>query len=135
MSCENKLNKMFRLAKIIGGISSDLYPTNRSTASDWMKSAEGWTAELKAWKQSLPAFLEPTNVDPSILVPIFQRQSTVLRLANRPSLLSNFGDLSRRQGLPQKESEGSLKECIDAAIVVVDTVNSFIEEGEMCKAF
>lgn len=108
-----------------------------------MKSAERWTAELKAWKESLPAFLEPTKVDPSILVPIFQRQSTVLRLAyahaltlaNRPSLLNNFGDLSRRQGLPQKETEGSLRECIDAAILVVDTVNGFIEEGKMCKAF
>jgi hypothetical protein len=108
-----------------------------------MKSAERWTSELKAWKESLPAFLEPAKVDPSILVPIFQRQSTVLRLAyahalilaNRPSLLNNFGDLSRRQGLPQTEPEGSIKECIDAAILVVDTVNGFIEEGKMCKAF
>jgi hypothetical protein len=108
-----------------------------------MKSAERWTAELKAWKESLPAFLDPTKVDPSILVPVFQRQSTVLRLAyahalilaNRPSLLNNFGDLSRRQGLPQTEPEGSLKECVDAAILVVDTVNGFIEDGKMCKAF
>lgn len=49
--------------------------------------------------------------------------------------MKKFGDLSRRQGLPQKEPEGSLKECIDAAILVVDTVNGFIEEGKMCKAF
>lgn len=77
------------------------------------------------------------------MVPIVQRQSTVLRLAyahalilaNRPSLLNNFADLSRLQSLPQGEPEGSLKECIDAAILVVDTVNGFIEEGKMCKAF
>jgi hypothetical protein len=37
--------------------------------------------------------------------------------------------------LPQTKPEGSLKECIDAAILVVDTVNGFIEEGKMCKAF
>lgn len=108
-----------------------------------MKSAERWTAELKSWKESLPAFLEPEKVDPSILVPIFQRQSTVLRLAyahalilaNRPSLLNNFGDLSRRQDLPLGEPDGSLKECIDAAVLVVDIVNGFIEEGKMCKGF
>ena len=58
-----------------------------------------------------------------------------LILANRPSLLNNFGDLSRRQRLHQTDPEGSLKECIDAAILVVDTVNGFIEEGKMCKAF
>ena len=108
-----------------------------------MKSAERWTSELKAWKESLPAFLEPSKVDPAILIPVFQRQSTVLRLAyahalilaNRPSLLHNFGDLSRRQEFPKTEPEGSLKECIDAAILVVETVNGFIEEEKMHKAF
>ncbi len=75
------------------------------TASKWPESAERWTGELKTWKESLPAFLEPAKVDPSVLIPIFHRQSTVLRLpyahalilANRSSLLNNFGELSRRQ--------------------------------------
>jgi hypothetical protein len=132
-----------RLAKIIGGISSDLYPTNRKEGTAWMESAQRWTAELKAWKESLPAFLEPAKVDPSMLIPIFQRQSTVLRLAyahalilaNRSSILNNFADLSRRQGLVEEGLEGRLKECIDAAISVVETVNRFIEEGKLSRAF
>lgn len=132
-----------RLAKIIGGISSDLYPTNRKEGMAWSESAQRWTAELKAWKESLPAFLEPAKVDPSMLIPIFQRQSTVLRLAyahalilaNRSSILNNFADLSRRQDLLEEGLEGSLKECIDAAMLVVETVNRFIHEGKLSRAF
>ncbi|KAL3417444.1 Activator of stress genes 1 [Phlyctema vagabunda] len=132
-----------KLARIVGRISTDLYPTNKPADAEWIELAEQYTEELRAWKESLPAFLEPTKVDPSILIPIFQRQSTVLRLAyahalilaNRQSLLSNFADLSRRQEVPDARVEASLKECIDAAFLVVDTVNSFIEHRQLFKAF
>jgi hypothetical protein len=108
-----------------------------------METAQNITAELKAWKESLPPFLEPDKVDPTMLIPIFQRQSTVLRLAylnalilvNRPSLLSNFADLNRSQNPPSGKLEPSLKECIDAASAVVETVNGFIEQSRMRKPF
>lgn len=132
-----------RLVRIVGKISSDLYPTNKNPGTDWMQTAQQITAELKAWKESLPPFLEPEKVDPTMLIPIFQRQSTVLRLAylnalilaNRPSLLSNFADLNRSQDPPSGELESSLKECIDAASAVVETVNGFIEQSRMRKPF
>ncbi|KAH7395613.1 fungal-specific transcription factor domain-containing protein [Cadophora sp. MPI-SDFR-AT-0126] len=132
-----------RLAKIIGGISTDLYPTNRADDGAWQHSAERWTSELKAWKESLPAFLNPSKVDPSMLISIFQRQSTVLSLAyahalilaNRPALLSNFADLTKRTELPQEEPSNSLKECIAAALIVVDTVTDLIEEKKMRHSF
>lgn len=135
--------QIHRLVKIVGKISSDLYPTNKNPSTDWMETAQQTTAELKAWKESLPPFLEPDKVDPTMLIPIFQRQSTVLRLAylnaiilaNRPSLLSNFADLNRSQNPPSGELESSLKECIDAASAVVETVNGFIEESRMRKPF
>lgn len=130
-----------RLASIIGRVSSDLYPTHKS--SNWIEHAERHTAELKEWKASLPAFLDASQVDPSILIPTFQRQSTVLRLAyahalilaNRQALLSNFANLNRRQDASSGELEGGLKECIDAAFLVVDTVNNFLEQGKMYKTF
>lgn len=108
-----------------------------------METTQQITAELKAWKESLPPFLEPDKVDPAMLIPIFQRQSTVLRLAylnalilaNRPSLLSNFADLNRSQNAPSGKLESSLKECIDAASAVVETVNGFIEQSRMRKPF
>ena len=131
------------MVRIVGKISSDLYPTNKNPSTDWMETAQNITAELKAWKESLPPFLEPDKVDPTMLIPIFQRQSTVLRLAylnalilvNRPSLLSNFADLNRSQNPPSGKLEPSLKECIDAASAVVETVNGFIEQSRMRKPF
>jgi hypothetical protein len=128
---------------IIRKISRDLYPTQKISKLEEMTIAQQLTVELKTWKDSLPAFLEPDKVDPSMLIPIFERQSTVLRLAylhaliltNRPSLLGSFADLSRPQTLPPGRLEGSLKECIDAAIAVVDIVNGFIEQGRMCRSF
>lgn len=132
-----------RLARILGAISSELYATSRTSDGRWIDSARKWTIELKQWKESLPPFLNPAKVDPSMLVPIFQRQSTVLRLAyahamilaNRPSLLSKFADLQRVQELASGESTGSLKECIDAALEVVVTVNTLIQAEQMRKAF
>lgn len=108
-----------------------------------MEAAERWTTALKAWRESLPAFLNSDKVDPSMLIPIFQRQSTVLKLAyahalilaNRQFLLSNFAELTRLPNLPSRTIQGGLKECIDAAVLVVDTVNSFIEERRMSRAF
>jgi len=132
-----------RLVRIVGKISNDLYPTNKNPSTDWMQTAQQITAELKAWKESLPPFLEPDKVDPTMLISIFQRQSTVLRLAylnalilaNRPSLLSNFADLNRTQNPPSGELESSLKECIDAASAVVEIVNGFIDQSRMRKPF
>ncbi|KAH7370038.1 fungal-specific transcription factor domain-containing protein [Rhexocercosporidium sp. MPI-PUGE-AT-0058] len=132
-----------RLAKIIGGISNDLYPTHRNEDGGWLQSAERWTAELKAWKESLPAFLDPSKVDPSMLISIFQRQSTVLRLAyahalilaNRPSLLSNFADLAKRTERLTEKPSRSVDECINAAMIVVDTVTGLIEEKKMRQSF
>lgn len=132
-----------RLAKILGGISSDLYSTSKRSDTNWAALARKRTAELKEWKESLPPFLDPSKVDPSILIPIFQRQSTVLSLAyahaillaNRPSLLSSFADLSRPQDLPDNESGSCIVECIDAAFLIVDTVNGFMESGGMYRTF
>ncbi|CZR52324.1 uncharacterized protein PAC_02201 [Phialocephala subalpina] len=132
-----------KLAIIVAKITSELYPAHRNEEINWIEIAQQRTAELKAWKQSLPAFLEPEKVDPSMLIQIYQRQSTVLRLAylhalilaNRPSLLNNFADLSRPQNLATGESESCLKECIDAATQVVDIVNDFVDESRMRKPF
>lgn len=101
------------------------------------------TAELKAWKDSLPAFLEPTKVDPSILVPIFQRQSTVLTLgyahalilANRQFLLSNFVDLTRPAASTDERVEFHIQECVEAALVAVNTVSTFVENGTLYQTF
>lgn len=74
---------------------------------------------------------------------MFRRQSTVLSLAyahaliltNRPSLLSNFADLMRPARDEQLECEDQRRICIDAALLVVSTVNELVEEGTMYGSF
>ena len=78
-----------------------------------------------------------------MLISIFQRQSTVLNLAyahalilaNRPALLNNFADLTKRTGLATEAPSDSLKECVSAAMIVVDAVTDLIEEKKMRHSF
>lgn len=141
--CGAPLIDVNRLSRIISGICNDIYSIHPKSPEDLLTHAEQRTAELKGWKDGLPAFLEPTKVDPSILVPIFQRQSTVLTLAyahalilaNRQFLLSNFVDLTRPTSSADQRVELRIQECIEAALVVVNTVNNFVENGTLYRTF
>ena len=108
-----------------------------------MTHAEQRTAQLKAWKDSLPVFLDPDKVDPTMLVPVFRRQSTVLTLAyahalllaNRQFLLSNFIDLTRPASYTDHRVEFHVQECVEAALVAVNTVSNFAENGSLYRTF
>jgi hypothetical protein len=116
-----------------------MYSIHPKSLEERLEHAGRWTAELKAWKDTLPAFLDPSKVDPSILVPIFQRQSTVLTLAyahalilaNRQFLLSNFVDLT----CPTSEKDKRAEVHIKAALVAISTVNTFVEHGKLYRTF
>jgi hypothetical protein len=120
-----------------------MYSIHPKSLEERLAHAGQRTTELKAWKDSLPAFLEPTKVDPSILVPIFQRQSTVLTLAyahalilaNRQFLLSNFVDLTRPAASTNERVEFHIEECVEAALVAVNTVSTFVENGMFYRTF
>jgi hypothetical protein len=136
-------NRLSRLARILSGICKDIYPIHPISDENRILAAERWTAELKAWRDTLPAFLEPAKVDPSILIPIFRRQSTVLKLAyahaliltNRQFLLTSFIDLTQPPGLADQGVQTHIQECADAALVVVNTVNEFVEHGVLYRTF
>jgi hypothetical protein len=131
------------LSRIISGICNDIYSIHPKPLEERLAHAGQRTAELKAWKDTLPAFLEPTKVDPSILVPIFRRQSTVLTLAyahalilaNRQFLLSNFVDLTRPASSTDERVEFHIQECVEAALVAVNTVSTFVENGMLYRTF
>jgi len=131
------------LSRIISGICNDIYSIHPKSLEERLAHAAHRTAELKAWKDSLPAFLEPNKVDPSILVPIFRRQSTVLTLAyahalilaNRQFLLSNFIDLTRPASYTDDRVEFHIQECVEAALVAVNTVSNFVENGMLYRTF
>lgn len=77
---------------------------------------------------------------------LFQRQSNVLRLAHahacilvhRPSLLSNFADLRRKnqnQTSEQVGTEEGVSECLKASMSIVAIVNELHVQGQIFRAF
>ncbi|KAK1997572.1 hypothetical protein LX36DRAFT_635949 [Colletotrichum falcatum] len=142
-----------KLSRIVSMILRDLYSIRPSSFSNRCALAAKYSQSLKLWRAELSQFLDD-GVNPALLMPIFQRQRTVLNLAywhammltHRPFLLGNFarlqrdggggGSRSRRRGVPHKDqTEDSVRACLDAAMHVVDTVNDLIQAGQLFRAF
>lgn len=95
------------------------------------------------WQQNIAHFLD---ADSSLMNPLFQRQSNVLRLAHahacilvhRPSLLSNFADLRRKshnRTSLHANAEDGVSKCLQAAMNIVTIVNDLHVHGQIFRAF
>ena len=128
-----------RLAQILSGILKDLYGIQPLRPEVRDSLARKHTESLRHWRQGLAHFLD---VDATLLNPLFQRQSNVLRLAyahacilvHRPFLLSNFADLTRKSYATKAangkaRTEESIAECIKAAMSIVGIVSDLCEGG------
>jgi hypothetical protein len=132
-----------RLARIISGILKDLYGIQLIRPDVRISLAKKHSGELSRWQQGIAHFLE---VESSLLNPLFQRQSTVLRLAyahaqilvHRPFLLSNFANLTRRDYSSRTMNTGTeenVMECLKAAMSIAAIVNDMCEGGQIFRAF
>ncbi|KAK9454721.1 fungal-specific transcription factor domain-containing protein [Dipodascopsis uninucleata] len=132
------------LVRLLSGILRDVYSIQKVSRSALYTYARQYTVALKNWKADLPAFLDPSRVQPSLLIPLLQRQSRMLALAyshclilaNRPFLLGNFASLTVSQSSqedPQfdKELEDSVLECISAAMITVDIVEDLSHSKQL----
>lgn len=111
----------------------------------------------------LARFLDADHVSASLLIPIFQRQRNVLNLAywhailltHRPVLLSNFAYL--RQGVSSSggntttgnvssradvrdpdmraQAQASMKQCLDAAMHIIEIVDDLFQDGQLFRAY
>lgn len=125
----NIANLSVRLARISGRISASVYSLHSISPEERLTLAERFTNELRAWQAELPPLF---RIPASSLIPTFQRQSIVLRLAyahavihaNRPFLLSNFADGPTPQGFNKY-----IHECVKAARDVVDILDTFDDSG------
>ena len=95
------------------------------------------------WRQNIAHFLD---ADSSLMNPLFQRQSNVLRLAHshacilvhRPSLLSNFANLRRKSHSRTSlhaSTEDGVSKCLQAAMNIVTIVNDLHVHGQIYRAF
>lgn len=138
-----------RLSRILSGVLHDVYSIRPTSISAKFASTAKYTKDLKAWRSEMSRFLDlDMNAAPLIL--IFQRQRNVLNLAywhtmiltHRPHLLSNFARLQnghrRRRVLDdahRAQTEESIKECLESAMSIVQTVDDIIQAGHLFRAF
>ncbi|RPB07429.1 hypothetical protein P167DRAFT_529996 [Morchella conica CCBAS932] len=132
-----------KLGRILSGLLKELYSIHRTPMARRVTIATHYTTQLQAWRASLPAFLDPDKVEPSLLIPILQRQSRMLSLAyahtviliNRPFLLSSFASLKWRKGHEAGEYEGNVRQCLDAAMIIAKIVDDYSAGQQVFSAF
>ncbi|KAI5847048.1 finger protein [Morchella snyderi] len=132
-----------KLGRILSGLLKELYSIHRTPMPRRVTIATHYTTLLQAWRASLPAFLDPDKVEPSLLIPILQRQSRMLSLAyahsviliNRPFLLSSFASLKWRKGHEAGEYEENVRQCLDAAMIISGIVDDYSAGQQVFSAF
>ncbi|KFZ11810.1 hypothetical protein V501_04551 [Pseudogymnoascus sp. VKM F-4519 (FW-2642)] len=133
-----------KLSTIMGNATDMLYPLRPLTREELQTKAGLVTKLLDDWEQGLPQFLRPTHRT-FTGKRMFERQNSVLKLShahiriliNRQFLLSNFSTLGQvdRPDDDDLEHQKYVRDCISAAYVIIDTVEGFVDDGNLIKGF
>lgn len=102
--------------------------------------------DLSNWRTELARFLDVDNFSTAFLIPIYQRQRNVLNLtywhavilSYRPFVLRSLARLPEaKEGDTgsQDITAQSLKECLDAAMQTVNTINEITASRQLFRAF
>lgn len=137
-----------KLSRIVGVILRDLYPIRPLSQSTRSALTAKCADDLQNWHAEMAKFLDPDGVSAALLLPIYQRQRNVLNLAywhakiltHRPFLLSNFARLQQngsrdRSSGHRAQTETSVRECLEAAMHIVETVDELVQCQQMFRAF
>lgn len=131
----------YRLGRILGEISRQLYSINPLSRDSPLETAVRLTSELERWKESVPPLFN--SVRPSSLIPPLCRQSQVLQLAyshamihvTRSFLLNDFTDLSRRPRDHHPMVSTHVQKCIEAAEDIMKLVDSLARQTLFIQSF
>ncbi|KAF1998119.1 hypothetical protein P154DRAFT_263159 [Amniculicola lignicola CBS 123094] len=126
-----------KLAQIAEKISREVYSIKPVPDLERIAASHRLGGELRQWRTTLPPFLGVIN--PSSLIPSLRRQATALKLAyshavilaHRPFLLKNFSGRDDVRALAKE----SIRECIAAAQVVLESVDRTARDGHLFHAF
>ncbi|KAF7593935.1 hypothetical protein BBP40_010442 [Aspergillus hancockii] len=131
----------YRLGRILGEISRQLYTINPRSREPPLEIAVRLTSELEEWKEAAPPLF--SSVRATSLIPPLCRQSQVLQLAyshavihaTRSILLNDFTDLSRRPPVPNPTVTSHIQKCIGAAEDVMKIVDTLGKQGVLIRSF
>ncbi|RAK96091.1 Zn(II)2Cys6 transcription factor [Aspergillus ibericus CBS 121593] len=131
----------FKLGRILGDISRQLYTVNPSSRSPPLETAVRLTSELEQWKANAPPLFN--GVRATSLIPPLCRQSQVLQLAyshavihaTRSFLLNDFTDLRRRPQVPHPVVSSHVRKCVQAAQEVMELVDGLAKQSVLIHSF
>lgn len=141
MAAKPKLNCYYRLGRILGAISRQLYSIYPISRDSPLETAVRLTSELESWKETVPPLFN--SVRPSSLIPPLCRQSQVLQLAyshamihvTRSFLLNDFTDLSRRPKVPHPMVSSHVHKCIQAAEDIMTIIDDLAQQNVLIQSF
>ncbi|KAF2134912.1 hypothetical protein P153DRAFT_278815 [Dothidotthia symphoricarpi CBS 119687] len=141
-----------KLTRIVSLVLRDLYSIRPPNLPQRISLSQKYTTDLQSWRHALSRFLNDTNtIDSHLLIPIYQRQRSVLNLAyyhamlliHRPFLLSNFASLTHipchpsiNPDLnPEFDTSGNIAACLEAAMSIVKVVDDVFTGSNLFRAF
>ncbi|KAL5115248.1 hypothetical protein ACEQ8H_006840 [Pleosporales sp. CAS-2024a] len=141
-----------KLSRIVSLVLRDLYSIRPPSMSLRIELSSKYTADLHHWRASLSRFLnddEGRIVDSHLLIPIYQRQRSVLNLAywhamlliHRPFLLSNFESLARMPihstfaSSASIDTSANVASCLEAAMSIVRVTDDVFMSSNLFRSF
>ncbi|KAL6150293.1 hypothetical protein ACJQWK_00501 [Exserohilum turcicum] len=144
-----------KLTRIVSLVLRDLYSIRPPSLGLRIELSAKYTADLHAWHNSLSGFLagssHQASVDSQALVPIYQRQRSVLNLAyhhailliHRPFLLRDFASLTHMPTHPNwganpnttYNTTTNIAACLEAAMAIVRVVNDVFTSSNLFRSF
>ncbi|KAH6949206.1 fungal-specific transcription factor domain-containing protein [Fusarium avenaceum] len=120
-----------KIARIIGSISRQVYTLRDISTHDRCTAANTLLRNVHEWHASLPVHLG--SIRPSMLIPSYRRQATVLKLAHSHAIM--HANRLFLLGSSSSGYENQINECIDAAKTVLQSVDHIAQEGPIFHAF
>ncbi|KAF1838424.1 hypothetical protein BDW02DRAFT_414425 [Decorospora gaudefroyi] len=143
-----------KLTRIVSLVLRDLYSIRPPSLAHRIELSSQYTADLHAWHASLSHFLSDpdelgSGADSHMLIPIYQRQRSVLNLAyhhallliHRPFLLRDFASLTHMPTHPNwtqntgVSTKSNVSACLDAALAIVRVVNDVFTSSDLFRSF
>jgi len=141
-----------KLTRIVSLVLRDLYPIRPPSLALRTELSSKYTSDLHAWRSALSRFLNDDSaqgIDSHLLIPIYQRQRSVLNLAyyhamlliHRPFLLSNFASLTHMPThstfAPNAaiDTSDNITTCLEAAMSIVRVVDDVFTSSNLFRSF
>lgn len=121
-----------KIGQIMGSITREVYSIREISEDEREAAARRLIQRIKDWRESLPAHLG--SVRPSMLVPSYRRQATVLKLAYSHAIM-HASRLFMLGNARLAHQQSHVEDCVTAAKTVLETVEYMINEGPMSSGF